>query len=345
VFKEYVRKAALVDVGVENFPDRYHRDGGRPSPNNLFSSTPSLAALASPGAPGPPALFAYRPAGEGVSGAGAKPVGRAEGYWTRNGRPVTNVSYDWDPGAGRGTGAWLRIQNGELHVDAAGRRVSPVNVIFQFTTYHNTGLVDSSGAEVPEADVVGDGEAWVLTGGYLIPARWSKHSKEEITRYVDGAGHEVRLAPGRTWVELVPPGNGRFTERAGEPVPVTPPPAPEQPPGPPDGQPAPPPGGENPPPETPPSTEPPAPVETPAPTPVPPPETPPSTEPPPESPPSTQPPPPAPTPVPPPETPPAPPAPSGASSFPAATLLVLAALRRPARSVWRRRCFWRSSPR
>jgi hypothetical protein len=56
--------------------------------------------------------------------------------------------------------------------------------------------------------VVGEGDAWVLSGGLLIPARWSKADASSITRYVDGSGAEVRLAPGRTWVELVPPGNG-----------------------------------------------------------------------------------------------------------------------------------------
>jgi hypothetical protein len=54
--------------------------------------------------------------------------------------------------------------------------------------------------------VVGEGDAWILTGGKLIPAHWSKASAEDVTRYVDTAGAPVRLAPGRTWVELAPPG-------------------------------------------------------------------------------------------------------------------------------------------
>jgi Protein of unknown function (DUF3048) N-terminal domain/Protein of unknown function (DUF3048) C-terminal domain len=220
VFKEYVRQAPLVDVGVENYPDRYHRDGKRPAPNNLFSSTQSLEALAAPDAAGPPVLFAYRPAGKRAAGAGAKPVGRAEAAWTRNGRSVTSVSYDWDAGSG----TWLRIQDGALHVDAAGRRISPTNVIIQFTKYHDTGLVDSSGTAVPEAEVIGEGDAWVLTGGYVIPARWSKPGQMDVTKFTDSAGSEVRLAPGRTWVELVPPGNARTTDRpADAPAPNEPP--------------------------------------------------------------------------------------------------------------------------
>jgi hypothetical protein len=251
VFKEYVRQAPLVDVGVENHPSKYHRDGGRKSPNNLFSSTQGLFSLARPDAPGPPALFAYRPAGERPTGEGKVAVARAASEWKKGGTARTTVSYDWDAGSG----SWARIQNNVLHTDAAGRKIAPTNVIFQFVTYHNTGLVDSSGTEVPEADVVGEGDAWILTGGYLIPARWSKRSKMEITKYVDSSGRDVLLHPGSTWVELIPPGQANYLERPGDPE-ATPPPAETPPP-------------TSPPEQTPPSTEPPA-------------ETPPSTEPPPE---------------------------------------------------------------
>jgi hypothetical protein len=261
VFKQYVREAPLVDVGVENQPSKYFREPSRSAPNNLFSSTSALFSLARPDSPGPPALFAYRPAGERAKGQNKVAVARAAVEWTRNGRPITTVSYDWDPG----NNSWVRIQNNVLHTDAAGRKVAPTNVVFQFVTYHNTGLVDSSGTEVPEADVVGEGDAWILTGGYLIPARWKKSSKMEITKFTDAAGDEVLLHPGSTWIELIPPGQANYLERPADPEPDTPPPAETPPP-------------TTPPEQTPPSTEPPA-------------ETPPTTEPPPEQPPVEVPPP------------------------------------------------------
>jgi DUF3048 family protein len=275
VFKEYVRQAPLVDVGVENYPDRYRRDSGRKAPNNLFSSTQGLFSLAKPDAPGPPALFAYRPAGEPASGPNKVAVARAAAEWKKGDTARTTVSYDWDPG----NNSWIRIQNNALHTDAAGRKVAPTNVIFQFVSYHNTGLVDSTGAEVPEADVVGEGKTWVFTGGYVIEGRWAKGSKSEITKFTDGAGQDILLHPGSTWIELIPPGQANYLERPAGPEPeATPPPA-ETPP------------STTPPEQTPPSTEPPA-------------ETPPSTEPPPEQQPPVE--------VPPPTTPaptdPAPPA-------------------------------------
>src|SRR5438552_12390738 len=45
LFQQYVAEAPLVDVGVDKYPDRYHRDNGRSSPYNLFSDTETLLDL------------------------------------------------------------------------------------------------------------------------------------------------------------------------------------------------------------------------------------------------------------------------------------------------------------
>jgi DUF3048 family protein len=112
-------------------------------------------------------------------------------------------------------------------VDTAGRKVSPQNVIFQFVTYHDTGYVDSSGAHVPEADVVGSGDAWILTAGYLAPVHWEKRNDHDVTVFRGADGRYARLLPGRTWVELVLVGRGTATDRAVDPTdearPVAPP--------------------------------------------------------------------------------------------------------------------------
>ena len=100
-------------------------------------------------------------------------------------------------------------------------------MIFQFVTYHDTGYVDSSGAKVPEADVVGTGEAWILSAGYLSPVRWEKRDNDDVTVFRGADGRYARLLPGRTWVELVPLGEGHATDRPAdandEAKPVAPP--------------------------------------------------------------------------------------------------------------------------
>jgi hypothetical protein len=201
-FQRYLQEAPLVDVGVDAYPDRYHRDGTRPSPYNLFTDTTALFDLIPDGAVPPPALFSFRPPGAAASGPGAAAVGRARVWWQA--AKLTEAIWEWDATAK----GWRRTQNGEIHVDSTGRQVAPANVVVQFVTYHDTGQVDSTGTAVPEADVVGSGDAWVLTGGMLIPCRWSKASDTDITRYTDSSGAEVQLTRGQTWVELVPPGQG-----------------------------------------------------------------------------------------------------------------------------------------
>ena len=189
-----------------------------------MSNTSQLDTLAAPDAQAPPPLFDYRPAGTRPSEPNARPVSRVSAGWTYQGKNSTNISYDWNPGAN----GWTRIQNGALHTDADGRPVTPTNVIFQFVTYHDTGYVDSSGAHVPEADVIGSGDGWFLSAGYLTPVHWVKRDKEDVTEFRGDDGKYARLLPGRTWVELVLVGRGTATDRPADPSdtakPIAPPP-------------------------------------------------------------------------------------------------------------------------
>jgi len=225
-FKELVRRSSMVDVSVDNYPGKYYRAGSpRRTPHNLMSNTSQLEALAAPDAQAPPRLFDYRPAGTRPSEPGSRPVSRVAASWTYQEKTSTNVSYDWNPGAN----GWTRIQNGALHVDADGRPVSPTNVIFQFVTYHDTGYVDSSGAHVPEADVIGSGDAWFLSAGYLTPVHWVKHDKDDVTEFRGDDGKFARLLPGRTWVELVLVGRATATDRPADPTDTAKPVAPAPP--------------------------------------------------------------------------------------------------------------------
>jgi hypothetical protein len=64
---------------------------------------------------------------------------------------------------------------------------------------------------VPEGDLIGEGEAWVLTDGKVVKGRWRRTSAEAVTEYLDANGAPIRLTPGRTWVELPKPGMGSLT--------------------------------------------------------------------------------------------------------------------------------------
>ena len=63
---------------------------------------------------------------------------------------------------------------------------------------------------MPEAAAVGEGDAWLLSGGRAQRGRWHKASPDAPTTYTDAAGAPLLLAPGPTWVEVLPPGAGEL---------------------------------------------------------------------------------------------------------------------------------------
>jgi hypothetical protein len=44
----------------------------------------------------------------------------------------------------------------------------------------------------------------LLAGGHAVRARWSKSDASSPLALTDTAGDELRVPPGRTWIELVP---------------------------------------------------------------------------------------------------------------------------------------------
>jgi hypothetical protein len=193
-FKALIRASAIVDVGYDAQPGLYHRDGARHAPVNLWSTTQDLWSRAPADAQPPPPLFSFR--AEGAPAEGGKPATHVYvNYGTGPGSAP--VDFRWDQARGQ----YLRSQKGTPHVDEGGFQVAPRNVIVQITPYRDTGGKDVSGHAVYEAQTVGDGIAYVLTGGQVIEAKWWKPTLDAVTTFTVG-DKPVRLAPGQTWVLL-----------------------------------------------------------------------------------------------------------------------------------------------
>jgi hypothetical protein len=193
-----VAAADVVDVGYSAASDAYRRVDDRRAPYNLFARPASLREAATAGdrhGTRPPALFHYRPHDEPAAGPGLRPTSEYEASTS-----ATAITWTWD----RGSGTWLRTQDGTAHVDADGRRVQATNVLIRTTPYRDSGVRDSRGAVVPEAVLVGQGDALLLTDGQALPARWSKPSADAPTTYTRTDGEPLLLTPGTTWVEVLP---------------------------------------------------------------------------------------------------------------------------------------------
>jgi hypothetical protein len=94
-------------------------------------------------------------------------------------------------------GKYLRAQLGVADMDSSGGQLSATNVIVI-----RVGIDSSLG--VPKTNLISSGEAWVSSGGKTIHATWSKGSATSPIALHDDQGVTVRLAPGNSWIELVP---------------------------------------------------------------------------------------------------------------------------------------------
>lgn len=107
---------------------------------------------------------------------------------------LASPSWSWDAASG----TWLRTMTGGApDMAASGARLSAVNLVILRVPVQVI-------QDIPTTQLIGSGEAWVLTGGKALAATWSKASREAPIRIVDANGLAVRLAPGNSWVELVP---------------------------------------------------------------------------------------------------------------------------------------------
>lgn len=81
-------------------------------------------------------------------------------------------------------------------------------MLVRFTTYRDSGQRDVTGAVVPEAEPVGEGDAWLFSDGSVLRGRWQKPAEDAPTTFTTADGAPMALAPGTTWVEVLPPGTG-----------------------------------------------------------------------------------------------------------------------------------------
>jgi hypothetical protein len=62
----------------------------------------------------------------------------------------------------------------------------------------------TSNADVrsPEAQSVGEGDAWVYSNGSLVKGKWARALATDVFTLTDTAGAPIKLTPGNTWVEI-----------------------------------------------------------------------------------------------------------------------------------------------
>lgn len=188
-----IDRAGLIDVNYVAAASAYTRDPNRPAPHDLYASTGALwkAAGSVEGAPEP--VFSYGPDVQGRSRRASTVHLPFSGY--------SDVLWKWS----RQDGMWLRSHGSVPHALEGGSQVSATNVVVMSVevTYPGT-IVDAAGNPSPEVTLTGSGKAYVFRDGRMALGRWERASLGDVTKFVSKDGQEIALAPGTTWVELLP---------------------------------------------------------------------------------------------------------------------------------------------
>ncbi|MBF0686520.1 MAG: DUF3048 domain-containing protein [Cellulomonas sp.] len=176
----------------------------RKAPHNVYGSLATWWGIAEPGRTAPAEQFGFaRSADRAAAVTAGTPAGTLAFRLSGQSQPT----WTWDAG----TGTWLRSEGSTPATAANGARLSAVNVVAITAPHPNTGYGAQGGAPVPTYELVGSGDAVVATGGKTVAARWQKDAQDQPMRLLLPDGSEASLAPGNTWVELVPAGKGSLT--------------------------------------------------------------------------------------------------------------------------------------
>jgi hypothetical protein len=196
-FVDAVAGAGLQVLSHDAGAGGFFRVNTRYAPHNVYGDPAAFLAQADAAHQvAPPAQFVFAPSGQQptVAVAGA-PTTVMNLRLSGSSRPT----WTWDP-----AGSWVRAERGTPAVEADGTPLRAANVVVMRVEVVNTRFTDPAGNPVPETVMVGTGQALVATGGRSLNVTWTKNSPGEPVVLTGPDGLPVLLAPGNTWVELVP---------------------------------------------------------------------------------------------------------------------------------------------
>ncbi|GAA4418297.1 DUF3048 domain-containing protein [Georgenia halophila] len=198
------RDAGLQVISHDGGGSGFYRADHRRAPHNLYGSGEAFLDQATGSPSGPPDDLLHF-AEESDDATAATDGDRAPSVDLSF--PSANPGWTWQPdarsGRGVGPGCWRRSESGSLQSSEDGDPVLATNVVVLRVPVEMTGRRDVSGAAVPETILQGEGEGVVFSRGRAVDVAWAKGEAAEPLRITRG-GDPVLLAPGITWIELLP---------------------------------------------------------------------------------------------------------------------------------------------
>lgn len=176
--------------GQSDVEDFFYRSSDKIAPHNVIVRAPELVSYFQDRA-GPPPQFNYS---TGVAESSAATDGVEAGLLRVFFSGSSFPAWEYDPERG----SYLRQQtNGAPDNALSGEQIAADNVVVLEV---NIDVIQ----DIPTTQMVDSGEGVVATGGGVLDILWSKSAPEAPIELTDTSGARVLLAPGQTWVQLIP---------------------------------------------------------------------------------------------------------------------------------------------
>jgi hypothetical protein len=202
--------SAVTDAGMQvlsfdNGDAGFYRIDTRNAPHNVYADPTVLVAQADPQhLAAPTAQFDIAATPDQAT---AVTVGTPAATLGLTLSRLSHPNWSWSvPDA-----KWVRAEDATPAVEADGTPMRAATVVVLRVDVVATAGRDPAGNPVPETVLEGRGEALVATGGRTMAATWAKNAVTDRLVLLGSDGNPVRLAPGNTWVELVPNRGGAVT--------------------------------------------------------------------------------------------------------------------------------------
>lgn len=190
--------AGLQTLRQDAGADGFFRSTARSAPHDVHATPQTLLDQADADHRTPPETqFDHAAEGEQPTAVAA---GRPTATLDLRMSGISAPRWAWSAADGR----WLRAEGSTPAVQADGARIGAANVVVLRVDVVQTEARDPAGNPVPETVLTGSGPALVASGGHAAEAIWSKAGVSDRVELTDADGDPVALAPGTTWVELVP---------------------------------------------------------------------------------------------------------------------------------------------
>ena len=192
-------QAGVVSLTETSANDAYVRDDSRSAPHNLFVSTKKLYRIAERTVDFsvPPVVFRFD---EEIPDPSKPRTSASVAFSASN-----VVGWAWSEDR------WVRQIDGAPMLAENGTAIAVDNVVIQEVVVTVSDILDAAGNPSPEVKLVGRGRVWILRDGRLVVGRWRRGSLDDVTVFETRGGEEVALAPGTTFIQLVPKADGEVT--------------------------------------------------------------------------------------------------------------------------------------